>query len=187
MAKSKYNVVMHNASGIVGDLLEFKQRFGKTIIAKRRTVNFIPNAEQLDIQKKFRKAAAYAKSVQDNPLVRVLYEGQSGEGVTAFNLAFRDYFKAPQVEAVDTDAYTGAVGTPIKIVATDDFLVKSVDVVITAADGSLLEHGAAIQQSSSSGWTYLASVINPLLPGSKIRVSAKDLPGNTTIEEKTLI
>lgn len=187
MAKSKYNVVMHNASGIVGDLLEFRQRFGKTVFAKRRTVTVKQNAAQLATQEKFRDAVSYASSVFNDPSQKALYETEATPGVTVFNLAFRDYFKAPKIRKIQTENYTGNPGGLITINAVDDFLVKSVDVIITAADGSILEQGSAVQSTKREEWIYTVTVANPSLPGSKIRVSAKDLPGNTTIEEKTLI
>ena len=34
MAKSRNNIVTHGMSGKIGDLLVFRQRFGKTIVGK---------------------------------------------------------------------------------------------------------------------------------------------------------
>jgi hypothetical protein len=58
--------------------------------------------------------------------------------------------------------------------------VNSVHVSILDSNGNLLEQGAAMKQGTGNDWIYLATSVNPLLPGSRINVQVKDLPGNMT-------
>jgi hypothetical protein len=86
---------------------------------------------------------------------------------------------------VDFSAYTGAAGDEIRIIASDDFMVKSVYVQINDADGAPIEEGEAVNKAGSL-WIYTATQNNNSLTGNKIVISASDLPGNITTEEKSL-
>lgn len=75
MAKSKNNVVTHGLSGLIGDLLVFRQRANKTIVADRpRPFSKPPTALQLGIQGRFKKAAQYAKTALLDPLIKAAYQ-----------------------------------------------------------------------------------------------------------------
>ena len=82
--------------------------------------------------------------------------------------------------------YTGEEGSTIRIKATDDFEVADVQVKIANADGTLVEVGNAVLQSDGLFWLYTATKLNESLQGDKITVTVSDIPGNNTIEEKTL-
>ena len=79
--------------------------------------------------------------------------------------------------------YTGAIGESIKVRAVDSVKVESLFLRIFAADDSLLEEGEATQLPNGLDWEYLTTQINPVLTGSRIQFSAKDIPGNTTLLE----
>jgi len=62
MAKSKNNVITHGLSGLIGDLLVFRQRANKTIVADRpKPFSTPPTDLQLGIQRRFKRAAQYAR------------------------------------------------------------------------------------------------------------------------------
>jgi hypothetical protein len=186
MAKSRYNVVMHGSSGIVGDLLMFSQRFGKTYFGKIPVRNAAPTATQLAAREKFSKAVQYAKVALTNPEIKKLYEQRASGDTRAYNLAIADFFQAPAIREIITATYNGAVGSRLELYVTDDTAVSSVEVAITAPDGSLIEKGNALQEENSPKWLYAATAVNSSLAGSKITVTAKDLPGNVASEEKVL-
>jgi hypothetical protein len=88
------------------------------------------------------------------------------------------------VDEVDLSAYTGNVGDPIAIRASDDFAVSSVNVAVTKADGSAIEEGAASETPPKSGrWLYRATAAVPTGTTVKIAVTAKDRPGHTGVKE----
>lgn len=183
MAKLKYNVVMHGASGVVGDLLEFRQRNGKTIIAKIRARTKKVTAAQQLVRDTFRRAAAWAKSALKDPSIKAVYELRASGDIAASNLAMKDFFTPPVVTVVNTDAYNGAIGSSIIVTATDDTKVVSVAVQIFDNSRNLLEEGAAIQQGDEDDWLYTATTLNNSPAGGTVVVEARDLPGNKTTKE----
>lgn len=185
MAISKYNVVMHNTSGIVGDLLEFSQRYGKTIIGKRRRKSSTVSEVQLEIRRKFKKACSYAKQTMAIPERAVLYEAKAKPGVTPYNLAVANYFTAPTIVEIITDEYKGAAGDRLDLLVDDAIIVVSVEVSIYTADNELVESGPAVK-TEEGFWHYIATADSPQLAGSRIAVTAKNLPGNSATEEQVL-
>jgi len=60
MAKSRNNVITHGLSGLIGDLLVFRQKGGKTIVSDRPKVRVDnSNANQLSVRDCFIKVKAY--------------------------------------------------------------------------------------------------------------------------------
>ena len=94
-----------------------------------------------------------------------------------------DYLNAPEISNVNTSGYSGNAGNKILVHATDDFSVESVTVRIELADGTLVEEGAATELPFH--WEYVATAANAALGGTKIMVTAKDLPQNET--EKVIV
>jgi hypothetical protein len=186
MAISKRNVITHGLSGMVGDLVVFRQRHGKTFLGKIPINTGKVSPDQQAVREKFLKAVSYAKAGLRNPAIKALYEQKAGNGVTSFNLAIADFFAAPVIAEIITSAYTGAAGSRIEVHATDDTKVTEVKLSIIAAGGSAVEEGAAQQDADTGHWFYTATAANASLAGSKITVVAKDLPGNITPAEKVL-
>jgi hypothetical protein len=187
MAKQKGNVVTHGLSGKIGDLLVFRQRDGKTIVSKMPEQPKQASEKQTETRKRFQQATIYAKIAVAQPETKDRYAGEAKKrkGITAYNVAVADFFNAPDIETVDLSAYTGAPGDEIRVIASDDFAVKSVHVQINASDGSPVEEGDAVN-SAGNLWIYAATQKNAGLGGAKITVSASDLPGNITTEEMSL-
>lgn len=63
------------------------------------------------------------------------------------NVAVADFFNAPNIQEIDVSAYTGQIGSVIRVRATDDFNVNDVFVHITNADGSLVEEACCLVTS----------------------------------------
>lgn len=179
---------MRGTSGALGDELVFRQRAGKTIISLPpvpRPDN--PTDEQNSIRTKFQEATRYARTIMANPTLKELYAARAKGGVTAFNLAFADFFKAPEIIAVDLDDYTGAVGNTITVLATDNFKVQTVFVSIQDDEGNLVEEGAAVINADNDDfWTYTATTANATPAAGTVIVRASDLPGNMTVQEVEL-
>ncbi|MBK7203332.1 MAG: hypothetical protein WAW03_01715 [Anaerolineae bacterium] len=82
------------------------------------------------------------------------------------------------------DAYTGAVGSAITVMATDDTAVTGLHVRIEQLDGTLAEEGAAVQVGHSPAWTYMATAANPAA-ACKVTVTALDRPGHAATKTET--
>jgi hypothetical protein len=185
MATSKKNVVTFGLSGKIGDMLVFRQMGGKTIVSSVPEKSQVASEKQLAQRKRFQQAIIYAQIATADPETKGLYDAAAKKGKKLVNVAVADLFNAPDIEQIDLSGYSGNVGDRIRIIASDDFAVKSVHVRITNADGSLVEEGNAAQGVSKL-WIYTAAQSNEQLDGDKIVVSASDLPGNVTTEEETL-
>jgi hypothetical protein len=187
--KQNRNSIMRGTSGALGEELVFRQRAGKTVICLPpvpREDN--PTDKQVEIRSKFKEANRYAKQATADPALNVAYKAKARAGMSAFNVAMVDFFKAPEIIEVDISIYTGLAGEPILIVATDDFKVKSVQVsIINASTGDVLESGAAMAHPESDDfWTYTTTVTNPDGASGIVKVEVSDLPGNVTKRELSI-
>ena len=178
MAKQEGNVVNHGLSGTVGGLLVFRQRAGKTVVAKLPAVSHKATEAQLAQRRRFQRAVLYAGGVAADPELSEAYAKKTKPGQTFRNLAIADYLHAPDIEVIDLSGYHGRPGDVIRIEATDDFAVREVKVVITNPDGALVEEGFATPVPTGYEWIYTATAINEDLSGDRIEVFASDTPGN---------
>jgi hypothetical protein len=181
MSKIENNALVQGARGNFGKQFVYKKRGNKTHIAKMPTQN--PNAEvsdeQLEIRDLFGSAALYAKGAMSDPNLKKEYQKKAKNGATAFNVAFRDYLKAPVVKSIDTSKYTGVVGSLITVSAKDDFRVASVHVRIETAAGILIEEGdATLNPIDRNKWNYATTQANASIAGCVVKADAFDLPGN---------
>jgi hypothetical protein len=187
MAESKNNIVTHGLSGLVGDMLVFRNHAGKTIVSakpKERTGE-LSEAQKMQ-QGRFQEAILYGKSVLADATLKAEYKAAAPEGVTAYNVAVGDFLHAPNIKSVDVSKYTGKPGETIEMEISDDFRVADVKVAIYNPDGSVVEQGNAKQQPNSLKWVYTATAANDSLSGDKIVIRAYDLPGNVSEEDKTI-
>ena len=185
MAKVRLNPILEQVRGQVGDLV-FK-RSGENVVISRKPdfSDRVPTAAQSAAQERFRQAALYGKMVMADPDSRKLYEDAAkAKGQPLFSLTVADFFNAPSVDEVDLTHYGGQVGDPILIRAHDDFQVSAVNVVLTKADGSSIESGAALESPAKSGrWVYAATAAVPTGTQVRITVTATDRPGGTDSSE----
>ncbi len=181
MAISKDNIVIMGLSGTIGQMLTFRQRRGKTIVQKFRKPTVIPPTEKLQsVRVNFASCIAYAKTAIKNPVFKAAYQAAVKDGQTAFNVATSDALNPPILTNINTVGYHGIPGDDINVGATDDFKVTAVTVSIHLATGELLEQGNASLQPDTIDWFYKTTKKNPILTGSRITVTAMDLPGNST-------
>jgi hypothetical protein len=187
MAQSKNNVVTYGLSGIIGDLLQFRQSGGKTVVSKRPVFSGKASEKQQGQRYRFQQATVYGKNAIDRPEIREQYaeEARKKKGISPYNVAIADFFNAPDIRDIDLSAYTGQTGDEIRVLVSDDFAVKSVHIQINNADGSLVEDGYAVH-SGGNLWIYAATRLNEGLEGDRIVITASDLPGNIATEEQNL-
>ncbi|GAA3945928.1 hypothetical protein GO495_29210 [Chitinophaga oryziterrae] len=184
MAKTKNNIFMTGLSGTVGRQMTLTQKKGDTIVGKKRGASSIPATEnQLDIQDRFKISSKYALAAISNPVTKAAYAAAAKNNQTAYNVALADAFKAPEIKSINTTAYHGQPGDTITIRAVDDFKVVTVQVIITTAAGAFVELGNAVLTENGLDWKYTATSLNNATAGSKVQVTAKDLPANETVRE----
>lgn len=189
MAKINKNLLVREARGHMGKQFVYRKHGKNTLMTRMPDFNenLVPTDKQLVVQELFAEAAAYAKGAISDPELKNEYRKKAKPGRTAYNIAFRDYLKAPVVHHVNPEQYTGTVGSTIVISAKDDFRVAEVTVSIYLPSGELLEKGNAILNPINRGkWTYTAAQPNNSLLGSVIIATAVDLPGNKGTLEITL-
>ncbi|WP_290795845.1 hypothetical protein [Flavihumibacter sp. UBA7668] len=182
MSNVSKNLLVKGAKGKVGDQFIYKTRGKKTFISTLPTVNknAVATEQQLQVRDLFGEASNYAKGAVANPELKAAYDHKKPKGTTAFNIALRDYLKAPVVKKIDVSDYTGLTGSPIIVTAKDDFRVASVKVSILSAAGELMEEGpASLDPINYNKWIYTATRDNASLSGCTIRAIAKDIPDNT--------
>jgi hypothetical protein len=187
MAKSAKNLVLHGASGKLGDQIVIRQRGGEAILSQapgRRGGE--PTAPQKIQQQKFEQAILYGKAQLADPTAKAEYQTKAAGMKSAFNVAVADFLKAPNFDEIDLTAYHGAVGDLIRVRVTDDFKVKQVQVSIFNSDGSLVEQGDAAQQTNQIDWIYTAATANESTTGDKIVVRASDKPGHISTLEQAM-
>ena len=185
MSVIKNNPLLKGASGMLGNVIVYRELRGKLIMSnKPKKVTSLSEAQQT-ARSRFQRAAFYAKRQMSNPETKALYAtGVNDSKFTAFVVALTDYLKAPVIHEVDASAYTGASGQAIDVKATDDFQVKSVQVSIDDPTGVSIEKGeATLTVDAPEQWRYITTAVASLLPGTKITAYARDVAGNVTAFE----
>ena len=187
MAKVAGNIVLHGASGMLGDQIVIRQRSGHIILAQAPVESTKePTEAQAAQRHQFQRAVLYGKRVVDNPAEKPDYQAKAKPLQSAFNVAVADFLHAPDIDEIDVTHYHGASGDTIRVRVTDDFEVKQVTVAIHNGDGSLVEQGEAAHQENSLDWIYTATAENTETAGDRIEIHALDRPGNVAEEEQPL-
>jgi len=184
MAKTKNNIFMTGLSGTIGKQMTLSQKAGNTIVGKKRGASPIPPTDdQLDIQDRFKIASKYALVAIKDPVTKAAYAAAAKKGQSAYNVAFADAFTPPEIKSINTANFHGLNGDIIMIRAVDYFKVTSVYVQIHDVAGVLAEEGNAVLQPNGLDWKYTVTTVFANPAGSKITVTATDLPANQTVKE----
>ena len=188
MAKQGNNLIMRNTRGMVGKQIVFKRRAGRSYVAAPPEVNGNRKAtpKQLAVQQRFRTCITYAKAALTSIELKEAYDKVASRGQSAFNVAFRDAFNAPEIVGIVAEGYQGVTGNVIVVHATDDFKVNAVKVAIRNSADELIEEGAATANADGLSWSYVVQQQNPDVTGTKIRATAFDIPENEGSKEVTL-
>lgn len=179
MKITNYNAISSGASGMFDGQVVFRQRYGETIVCaapRKRPGKGTPNQERA--RKRFTQSNHYYDRVRCFPELKALYTARRFKGRNEQQLAVSDFFHAPVVHHIDTDAYTGLAGDTITIHATDNFMVKTVAVSIYDSTNKLLESGYASKRGETDNWDYVATV--DCLRACRIVAEAMDWPENKT-------
>jgi hypothetical protein len=172
---------------LLGESVSIRKVNGRVVITnrpkrKRPTASPAETAHR----RKMSAAANYAKTISGNPELLALYASRvRKKNASAQSVAIGDYMNAPVVQSIDTQRYSGEIGSSIEIDAFDDFQVIKLMVTITSREGVIEEEGEAVYDGERF-WVYRTTTANPALTGTKIRAIAYDRPGNKGIGEVIL-
>ncbi len=190
MANINENLLVKGARGNVGKQFVYRKHGNDTMIARMPRFNekAASTEEQLAKRELFASAAMYAQGAIKSAELKKEYQKKAPPGKTAYNMALRDFLKAPVVKKINTEKYNGTPGSTIIIHAKDDFRVAEVKVSIyRASTGDLLEEGyATLAPINREQWIYTASQVNAVAEPLKIVATATDVPGNTAVLEATV-
>lgn len=189
MTKIKNNPILKGASGMLGDVIVYRElRDGRLIMANRPKKPEVPSENQLLAKSRFLRAVQYAKGQMADPVASVEYNALTNAKLTSgYALAVADFLKGPEINQVNTSDYTGVVGNMIVITAFDNFRVNRVRVEIRSAAGALIEQGDAVpNEGNNLLWEYTVTQANAAVTGTRLIISATDRPGNITTQEVVL-
>jgi hypothetical protein len=181
------NDLVSGASGRFGKRLIYKRRGDKTFIAGRPLRKRNPNtpAQQL-VRETFAEGVLYDKTVMADEGMKALYQARLKGNQSVFNRALADFCKPPQITKHNTADYSGQIGDKISIRAVDDFKVEWVQLQMKDSSDTLIEEGSAILSANGADWIYTATAVNATTAGTRLIMSAGDLPGNVTTTEVVL-
>jgi hypothetical protein len=188
MAQVKDNIVTEGFSGKLGSKIVFRQLGNRTVVAKRSRTSEITTPNQATHRQRFRQAAAYAKVKMLDPAAKAEYEAMAKqyELTSAFAAAVGDFLTPPDIANINTGKYSGQPGDVILITSVNRLKIASLQVSILQPGGALLEAGPATFSVEDVAWKYVATVASAVAPGTVVRVTATDKPGNVTTKEAVL-
>ncbi len=179
MAIINENLLVKGARGNVAKQFVYRTHGNNTIIAKMPRINERASEEQLNRRELFASATMYAQGAVKNAELKKAYQQKAPPGQNSYNMAVRDFLKAPVVKRINTDAYERTVGSTIAVKAKDDFRVASVKVsIFLHASGELLEEGNAVPDPvNRERWSYTATRAPAAGEALIIIATATDIPG----------
>ena len=177
MARVHLNAAFAGFSGRSGELV-YRRLRGSTIIAQRpEQSGRAPSPAQQRQRERFTQAAEYARQVLSDPHQREIYEALAKERNRRVDkMLASDFLTPPVVSRIDVSKYQRLPGGVIRILATDDIEVVSVEVKIESTAGSLIEQGAATKIHGV--WCYHSSATSPAAESLTITATATDRPGH---------
>lgn len=175
-------------SAVLSDQAVLKKVRNQTIISKPTIPRKSKSVRKKEANNRFAEASRWAKEILTEPGMKALYsKGINSKLSNAQMVAVTDFLTAPVIHYINLKQYTGAIGDKIRIKATDDFQVSSVDVTISDKKGKELEKGPAVHYKRKPVmWIYTLKLANAYIAGTVIEVTAKDRPGNTVVKTETV-
>jgi hypothetical protein len=184
---SKGNDLTKTYSGMFGNrvvLNEGKRKSKITMPPTRQKP--VPTANQVEHYKKMRLSVLYARDAMLDPVLKSMYAAKSRKGLPPYRVAVNDFMKLPVIEQIDATGYQGNPGEIIRVSASDDFKVASVEVEISDSGGKILEKGPCVFTMPYGSYNYRAKTLVSNLPGLVIQATVMDIPGHEGVKSLTL-
>lgn len=178
MAKVNLGSVLHGLSGAIGDQV-FRRYRGRTVVQRRPVFTQPWSEAQTETRHTFAGGSRYAAQVKADPALRELYATRGKRRRLNYRqMAIRDFFHAPKVDAVDTSAYQGETGGRLTVRASDDFEVVRVTIALQDPAGNIV--ATCETAACNSTWQGELPAVAHDPASMKIVVTAFDRPGNAT-------
>jgi len=175
---------MTGVSGMLGNVVVYRQFRGKTLMCNRPEKRSVMTPHQQKMKSRFLDAVAFAKRQIADPVTKALYQpGADSKFTSAYAAALADYLKRPVIEEVDTSTYHGNEGDVIIVKASDVARTLIVAVSIFGIDGRVIEQGDAWPNVFTLDYVFRSTKMNSAVKGSKISVTVTDRPGNMVVKE----
>jgi hypothetical protein len=153
MSIVKNNIVTEGLSGMLGDVVVFRQLRGKTIMANRPRKPTRQSELQRENRQRFRAATLFAREAMKDPEKKERYRVKARKLnlPNAYTAAITDYLRKPTVNSVKCK---GRSGDYISVNASKKgFTLASVEVIMTDAQGSpLITQAATLKDRGSNQW-----------------------------------
>jgi hypothetical protein len=164
MAKIKRNPLIQGIRGSVGDLVFRQMPDDSTYVSKKHDFSKRKFSQgQKDHQSRFQQGVAYARdAAKTQPIYAEL---AAGTIMSPYNWALSDWFNPPEIHKIERTE------DGIRIWATDNVLVRRVQVTILDAEGKVVEKGEG-RRREGDWWEYVSSAQG------KVMAEAWDLAGN---------
>jgi hypothetical protein len=184
MAIIKNNRMMKGASGMLGDVVVFRQVRGKTVMANRPSKPRFQSELQRENRVRFRRASVFAKQAMQDPEKKEYYylKARKLKLPNAYTAALTDYMRKPAVTAIK---YKGNHERIAITAGKTGFSLASVTVTMVNAQGiAMATRTAVLKDRQKNEWT---AKLGPELwtpdkgrgQGCVCRVTAIDHTGNT--------
>ncbi len=188
MPKAKNNPLLKGVSGKLGNTFGIRQtRYGIVIANKPGKPKGVGPVQRA-LRSRFMEAVDYARHQTKHAEGLALYKSRVTKRLnSAYTVALTDYLTKPQINVIDFEGYSGAVGQPIDVHASDDFQVDSVTIMIRNVGGEEIERGqATLLTNMKDHWVYTSVKENPSPKGSEVIILVRDIPGNISSATVTL-
>jgi len=187
MSSTTENYLTKTYRGKFGTQMVFRNRGDVSIMAKppKKSIKE-PTAAQMEIRRKFKLAARWAKEALQDPEKLALYTAKATGMMTPYVVAMSDYLKPPVIHSIDASGYKGTAGDQVLVLASDFTRVMAVTVMITDAGDNVIEEGPCSEALNLDHWVYTATTAVDSTAGLKITATATDIPGHTTTLTVTL-
>ena len=170
MANITPNPATGQLSGTIGDLVFARLKNGKVIVRRPRCARLRRKPGKSLTKRDFPgRRLRPSRLVEPAKLQAKYVAAARQQGRQGFHLAKSDFRLPPKIGDVDLSTYRGNAGDVIRVVATDDFEVKEVLLVVRRLSGVLIEQGAAVLENGA--WSYRAQTQVPAARRSPSRPS----------------
>lgn len=154
MAIIKDNILTEGLSGMLGDVIVFRQLGGKTIVAKKPRRPSTESAHQRENRLRFRAASAFAKYMLKDPDKKAYYVAKAYKLKlpNAYTAALTDYMRKPAITAVKCKDVSH--GRMTITAGKSGFPLASVTVTLMSAQGKPMAVGTAVlKDRRKNEWT----------------------------------
>ena len=94
MAQTNRNILLHKLSGQIGKQIVIKRYRNKTVITAYPDMRKVtPSKAQQEKRNLFAEAVVYARTINNDPVKKSLYQKKTKKGQTVYHFAVREYLR----------------------------------------------------------------------------------------------